>query len=251
MEKLILDTYNKNGRRKPIIICHSMGCLLMLKFFNEKSQDWKDKYIDSFVTLSGPWGGAVKSIKAFISGDNFGVIMAQSLTIRADERTFPSLAYLLPNDNVFDSERVIVETKTKKYSISNYEELFNDIDYRVGFEMWTDVKNITWQLEAPGVEVYCIHGNGSETISKLIYNENKFPDDNPDRIEYGNGDGTVNIESLSACNRWRYQQKQPVHYLPKNNFDHMKVLYDEQILKHVEYAARLNDKMNLKKNTLL
>ncbi|KAH9416964.1 hypothetical protein DERP_011693 [Dermatophagoides pteronyssinus] len=239
VKKLIEQTYQQNDERRVMIVCHSMGCLVMLKFLNDQSQKWKDHYVQSFVTLGGPWGGSVKSIKAFISGDNFGVIVAPSLTIRDDERTFPSLAYLLPNDNVFQTDRILVETKQKgNYSIRNYQKLFRDINYNVGYNMWIDVKNITYDLIAPGVEVYCIHGIGHDTINKLIYEKNQFPDQQPDRIEYGNGDGTVNEESLSACKRWRQQQKQPVHYLPIHDMDHMRLLSDQKILANFHKAFK-------------
>lgn len=205
----------------------------MLYFLNHQSQTWKDKYIRSLFSLGGPWGGAVKSVKAFASGDNFGVMVAPSLTIRDDERTFPSLAYLLPSSNVFNANKVVVETKQKKYVVGNYRDLFTDINYDVGYNMWLDVKNLTHQLTAPGVEVYCIHGHGYDTMNKLIYEKNKFPDENPDRIEYADGDGTVNIESLQACQRWKYQQTQPVHYFKIKGIDHMQVLSELKIIQHL------------------
>ncbi|KAH9528645.1 hypothetical protein DERF_002567 [Dermatophagoides farinae] len=247
VKKLIEQTYRMNGERRVAIICHSMGCLVMLKFLNDQQQKWKDHYVQSFITLGGPWGGSVKSIKAFISGDNFGVIVAPSLTIRDDERTFPSLAYLLPNDNVFDTDRVLVETKQRKYSIKNYQQLFHDIDYNVGYNMWLDVRNITYDLTAPGVEVYCIHGIGHDTINKLIYDKNQFPDQQPDRIEYGDGDGTVNEESLSACKHWHHKQKQPVHYLPIHDMDHMRLLSDQNIMANFHHALKSSKKNSEKK----
>ncbi|UXI18847.1 cleavage and polyadenylation specificity factor [Sarcoptes scabiei] len=234
MKRLIEETYERNHQQRVMIVCHSMGCLLMLRFFNLQKQSWKNQFVQSFITLGAPWGGAVKSVKAFISGDNFGVIVAPSLTIRDDERTFPSLAYLLPNSNVFDSNLILVETRDRKYTIRNYDQLFRDINYPVGHEMWNDVKNLTYTLEAPGVEVYCIYGTGSDTMKKIIYERNRFPDEQPDRIEYGDGDGTVNIESLSACKRWQREQRQPVHHYPIKNLDHMKVLSDINILNNLK-----------------
>lgn len=35
----------------------------MLYFLNRQPQQWKDTYVKSFVTLAGPWGGAVKGTK--------------------------------------------------------------------------------------------------------------------------------------------------------------------------------------------
>ena len=51
-----------------VLIGHSLGCLFTYYFLQTQSQAWKDKYIDSYVSISGPYIGAVKSLKAIISG---------------------------------------------------------------------------------------------------------------------------------------------------------------------------------------
>lgn len=238
VKALIEETYQTNKGRKVVLLCHSMGCSLMLYLLNRQPQQWKDQYVKSLFTLAGPWGGAVKSVKAFASGDNFGVIVVPTLTIRDDERTFPSLAYLLPSDNVFASEKVVVQTEHKQYTVGNYGDLFKDINYQVGYNMWVDVRNLTYDLTPPGVEVYCVHGTGLDTMDKLIYEKNRFPDEQPDKIEYADGDGTVNVESLQACSRWKGQQSQPVHYMPVKGLDHMQVLYDLKIMQNLlDHAA--------------
>lgn len=233
VKALVEETYAQNENRKVILLCHSMGCSLMLYMLNRETQAWKDQYVKSLFTLAGPWGGAIKSVKAFASGDNFGVIVVPTLTIRDDERTFPSLAYLLPSDNVFDTNKVVVQTKRKQYTVGNYKDLFEDINYQVGYNMWLDVKNLTYSLTPPGVEVFCVHGVGLDTMDKLIYEKNRFPDEQPDKIEYGDGDGTVSVESLQACRRWESQQSQSVHYLPQKGLDHMQVLYDLKIMQRL------------------
>ena len=241
VKQLVVDTYRQNNGRKVVLLCHSMGCSLMLYMLNRQPQSWKDKYVKSLFTLAGPWGGSIKSVKAFASGDNFGVIVVPTLTIRDDERTFPSLAYLLPSDNVFDTNKVVVQTKHKQYTVGNYKELFKDIGQDVGYNMWLDVKNLTYSLSTPGVEVFCVHGTGLDTMDKLIYEKNRFPDEQPDKIEYSDGDGTVSVESLQACRRWKGQQPQPVHYMPIKGLDHMQVLYDLNIMQRLLSHAATTD----------
>ena len=233
VKKLAEETYTMNNGRKVVLLCHSMGCPFMLYMLNQQTQAWKDRYIKSLFSLAGPWGGSIKSVKAFASGDNFGVIVVPTLTIRDDERTFPSLAYLLPSDNVFDTNKVMIQTNRKQYTLANYKDLFDDINYEVGYNMWLDVKNLTYNLTPPGVEVFCIHGTGLDTMDKLIYEKNRFPDEQPDNIEYADGDGTVNIESLQGCQRWQKQQSQPVHYIPLHGINHMQVLFDLNIMKQL------------------
>lgn len=240
VESLIEETYEINDQQKVVLLCHSMGCPTMLYFLNRKPQNWKDRYIRSFVTLAAPWGGAVKSLKAFASGDNFGVVVVPSLTIRQDERTFPSLAYLLPSDKFWSNDEVLMESAFRNYTVSNYKEFFEDINYLVGYNMWLDTKNLTYDLQAPGVEVYCLHGEGEETMDNLIYNKGKFPDSQP-HIVFGNGDGTVNSRSLRGCLQWQEQQEQPIHYQNFSKVDHMEIMSDPNVLNYIRNVVKIND----------
>jgi len=64
--KLIEDTYYVNNGTPVMIIAHSMGNPVTLYFLNNYvTQQWKDKYIRMFVSLSGVWGGAVKTLSNF------------------------------------------------------------------------------------------------------------------------------------------------------------------------------------------
>lgn len=45
-----------------------MGGPMALIFLQSQSQAWKDKYINSLITLAGVWGGSVKAIKVFAIG---------------------------------------------------------------------------------------------------------------------------------------------------------------------------------------
>ena len=229
------DTYTLNNNEKVIIICHSLGCPNMLYFFNHQSQEWKDKYIKSMVSLAGPWGGSVKALKAFASGDNFGVVVVRALTIRQDERTYPSLAYLLPSDRFWGNGEVLLQSSTRNYTVSDYKDFFQDLNYMTGYEMWLDVRNLTYNLTAPNIEVHCLHGVGIDTIHNLIYNK-AFPDSQP-RIFYGDGDGTVNARSLKGCLRWQGQQSQGVYYKNFTNVDHMLIMSDFRIIDYIKNIA--------------
>ncbi len=66
--KLIEETYTRNGNQKAILICHSMGSPMMLAFLQTKTDVWKDKYIKSWITLAGVWGGTVRSLKVYLLG---------------------------------------------------------------------------------------------------------------------------------------------------------------------------------------
>ena len=54
-----------------------MGGPVSLYFLDTKngivSQDWKDKYLHAYVTLSGGWGGSPLTVQEIISGYSFGL----------------------------------------------------------------------------------------------------------------------------------------------------------------------------------
>ena len=236
VEALVQDTYEINGEQKVILLCHSMGCPTILYFLNHQSQQWKNTYIKSLISLAAPWAGAVKSLKAFASGDNFGVIVVPSLTIRQDERTFPSLAYLLPSDKLWSGDEVLMQSSLRNYTSHNYRSFFEDINYMVGYNMWLDVRNLTYDLTPPGVEVHCLHGHGIDTMHKLVYNKGKFPDSQPN-VDYGDGDGTVNLKSLQACLQWRGKQTQNVFYKNFTKSDHIFIMSDPLVINYIKQQA--------------
>ncbi|CAH1400260.1 unnamed protein product [Nezara viridula] len=69
IEELIKNAYNNNNNSSVILIGHSMGGLLVHQFLINKPQEWKDKYIKAFISLSTPFGGTLKALKVFASGE--------------------------------------------------------------------------------------------------------------------------------------------------------------------------------------
>lgn len=53
------------------------------------------------------------------------------------------------------------------------------------------------------------------------------------KIDYGDGDGTVNIRSLMGCTKWATTQTQDVYHQVFSDADHMKILRDERVLEYI------------------
>merc|ERR1712004_595106 len=93
------------------------------------------------------------------------------------------------------------------------------------------------------VKVFCIHGSGVQTTKMLVYGEGEFPGSDPTMIK-GDGDGTVNLQSLVGCTRWATQQREAVHHKEMPGVDHMGIL--RQLRPAKEIAAiieNLNDQL--------
>ncbi len=68
-KNLVEDTYKINGNRKVVLISHSLGGPFTLRFLNNMTKDWKNKFIDSFVPIAAPFAGATKILRMFSSGE--------------------------------------------------------------------------------------------------------------------------------------------------------------------------------------
>ena len=88
--------------------------------------------------------------------------------------------------------------------------------------MWEDTRPLLYDLVPPGVELHCLYGTGIETTERLVYS--KSSPSGKATIIPGDGDGTVNVRSLKACQRWVGKQKKPVYPREFPKRDHMQVL---------------------------
>lgn len=108
---------------------------------------------------------------------------------------------------------------------------------------------------APGVEVHCLYGEGYPTVERYE-NERKYQtksshsrDSSFDfRLNYktglggsptlvsGDGDGTVNVRSLRACEQWGsspQQHAKKIHSIEISGADHMGILSDKRVVEYV------------------
>jgi lysophospholipase-3 len=234
LKQLVEDTYMKNKNTKVVVIAHSLGNPVFLYFLNSQKQAWKDKFIQAHVSLSGVWGGAAKALMMISSGFNLGVFLINPRTIREQQRSMPSTAFLLPSDQFWNSSEVLIQTSGKNYTTSNYKELFQDMNYTAGSSMRKDTENLVGDLTPPQVPVHCLHGSGIPTMEKLVFKTDKFPDGTPERID-GDGDGTVNMRSLLGCVRWIGQQKYPVNHTVYNGPEsgHLPLLVNKDVRMYI------------------
>lgn len=68
LKLLIEETYEKNDKKKIILIVHSLGGPLSLIFLQRQTSKWKEQYIRFQISLSGAWAGSVKAVESYIKG---------------------------------------------------------------------------------------------------------------------------------------------------------------------------------------
>ena len=224
--------FDESGEKVTLVV-HSMGGPVTLYFLNTVvSQEWKDQYINAFVPLSGAWSGGNFAIQAGVSGA--GILFNLNFTSRSELtsiiRSFESLVWLLPQPSIW-GDTVLVTTPNRTYTANDYNDLFTDISYPQGFEMYTGITSINGGFPAPNVPVYCFYGTNLPTPESFIYNSS-FPDVDPE-IVFGDGDVVVNLLSSEVCLRWSQQQSQPFVSQTFPGVSHGLMLVDEAVLEAV------------------
>ncbi|CAH2237346.1 jg22261 [Pararge aegeria aegeria] len=166
LKTLVQETYTMNNKTPVTLLTHSMGGSMALHFLRLQTQSWKDLYIRRMISLSTPWGGAMKALKVFAIGDDLGSLMLSQSTLRAEQITCPSLAWLLPSKNFWKPSEVLVQTDKFNYTINDLEKLFNDLDVPNAWEMRKDTEKYSSDFSAPGVELHCLYGYNISTVER-------------------------------------------------------------------------------------
>lgn len=114
--KTIIEMGYKISNKKTVIMSHSMGGQVLFYFFHwvasplggNGGDDWVDKYIDSWINISGCMLGALKGLPAVLSGEmkdtaqlnSFAVYGLERFLSRAERaeifRAMPGMSSMLP-----------------------------------------------------------------------------------------------------------------------------------------------------------
>ncbi|XP_049642375.1 phospholipase A2 group XV [Suncus etruscus] len=230
LREMIEEMYQLYGG-PVVLVAHSMGNMYMLYFLQRQPQAWKDKYIRAFVSLGAPWGGVAKTFRVLASGDNNRIPVISSLKIREQQRTAVSTSWLLPYNSTWSPEKVFVYTPTANYTLQDYARFFQDIGFPDGWLMRQDTEELVQAMVPPGVPLHCLYGTGVSTPNSFNYET--FPDQEP-KISFGNGDGTVNVESIQQCQKWIGSQEQPVWLQELPGSEHIAMLFNATTLAYLK-----------------
>lgn len=235
LKTLIETTSSNNGHQRVVLVAHSMGAPTSLYFLTKiVDQKWKDTYIRDYITVSGVWHGTAKSAKAYASGDNEGIWIIPQSQGRSGQRTYPSTAWLLPTpSDTWTKDDVITITPQRNYTAWDFKDFFHDMNYNRGYEMFEETVGLTGPLPAPNITLHCLYGSKVNTPLQFIYKEGEFPDTQPKTI-FGDGDGSVNIKSLMACQRWKGNQSYNVTLQGFPGVEHVQTIKTDSVIEYVD-----------------
>ena len=236
--------YKENGQKKVTLVAHSMGGPVSLHFLTGYSgidQNWKDTHINAWVTLSGAWSGSVGALDLLMSGyhtplpDFVHDMIGNFVSIA---QTLESIPWMLPSSSVF-GDTVLVSTPSRDYTADDYERLFSDIGYTNGFKTYQRVLGINVDFPAPNVPTYCYYGVNVDTLAKLTFETDLNNTNTVPNVEFGDGDGSVNIASAEVCRKWStMSSKYPFTYRKYNEVEHNDMLANDRVLADIASIVR-------------
>ena len=199
---------------------------------------WKDKYIKCWVPVSVPWAGSVESLLSFING-NTGIplgLVDRNLAAKMF-RSWESVAATLPVPGVVtssdDGTDVVARIGRREFTTNNISELVQYVagdDARDRYIAGT--RHNTVSLHHPGVDVRTAVSIGIPTTSCINIPNHKYAVDlTYDDLQYtkGDGDGTVNKESLLRSRIWKSSSDKLYKEYINPDAGHTKILSSEII----------------------
>lgn len=233
-----------SGGRPAILVAHSLGGLFALQLLARSPPRWRAAHVRRLVTLSTPWGGSVQEMLTFASGNTLGVPFVDPSLIRDEQRTAESNLWLLPTPSVFGNTTLVLSrAHNRSYSAKNMTQFLRDIGFEEGVEPYrARIRPLVEALPEPGVPLTCLVGTGVDTVESLVYGDRGF-DEAPEKVVYGDGDGTVNLASLiGPIKAWSDSPAQVVEVVELPKVSHSGMLSDKSAL---EQIIRIIDSINL------
>ena len=204
LQSLVEEMYSI-GNGGVTIVVHSMGGPVSLYFLTKVvSQEWKDHYIHAYIPLSPAYAGAFGIMGSILFGDSSIKTLTRGKDSKETSRSFASTVWLLGSPSIW-GDTPILSTPDRNYTANDYKIIFDAVEYKNGYQMYSGVADINKGYPAPNVPVHCFYGIDVPTPEALV-----FLSDNINSVsstKMGPGDGTVNLRSLEVCLKWEKEQK--------------------------------------------
>jgi hypothetical protein len=258
IKELVENTYIATGK-KIFLIGHSLGTLLGNMFLNKMKQRWKDKYINSFISISPSYDGAPKSLRSALSGYNFGLpnfIRTTNNDFVYPERYMAGLASTIPllskmygpvNCKKQGNGEVVALLKGGEKIIYNVNDYSNGIvgvirslaEITKTAELY-DFADITetiskerekYAYNDPNVTVYQIIVKDIPTETSYIYDLGK-KGFNEDPLFTGTVSGDRDIPTYGAEIPYYFKWKNVIDkiYPPENDLDHFNAFANSSLV---------------------
>lgn len=234
VKELIETMYQENGNRPVILVGHSMGCLFSYHLLLQNSQEWRDKYIKSWITIAAPFAGAFDSMKSIIAGSNLNIPIFRPVVWRPLFQTLSSVHYLMPDAGRFN-DSVIMTLNGTDYTAGNIDDVFRVMDHPLGYKMWKNTRSSfvgSLGYPFPNVTTHCLRGINVPTPERINFiDSNSVSINSAYEIINGDGDGTVNRVSADVCLDWSENENFFAEVFP--GVTHTSMVKDNDVVSYI------------------
>lgn len=175
LKRLIEQTYEANNNTPIAFVSLSMGSTYLLAFFNKAvTQEWKDKYVHSFTSWSGAFGGSIQALVASVDYNYFSslspVLVLFGTFLRNMMNSFHSLMWMYPIEQYSASNVTVTSGLYGTFKPFNWTKLLSvaGFDNAARALSLMERANLT-TFQAPGVKTYCVYGYGVKTAAQFHY----------------------------------------------------------------------------------
>jgi len=238
LRSLIEDTVARNGRAAHLIT-HSLGGPTALGFLNMQSAAWRAAHVASFAPISGPFGGSSEQLKAYVSGDNFGIPFVPSDYLQPIQVSAASGAFMLPTPAAFGKGDVLVSTATKNYTTADWAAFLSDLGHTQAVDIIRHLDslgvNMAQQRPPDDVRMHVITSSGVPTPESFTFDGSFAPGYKkvPKHVGNGDGDGTVNLQSLLLPHTTWSNASGSLSFFNVTGVSHFSMVSDEHVLAYV------------------
>jgi hypothetical protein len=227
-----------------IIIGHDLGAVIANYFLVGAMQEWKDRFISKFISISGTFGGCPKALRAILSGVE---TPGNSSNFNNAIKTSSGLSLMLPNSKIY-GDNPLIEFNKLTYTSKDIPKLIESVSQEAAKILKISEKVRDKSMNAPGVEVHILAGSDIDTESSYKYNMSLVndPDKNapfyqlelpfnqkfnyPDLYQ---GDGTMPKFALEYPIWWTKYQREPVYFQFFSGLEHTKILSSVESVSYI------------------
>ncbi|ELP92639.1 1-O-acylceramide synthase precursor, putative [Entamoeba invadens IP1] len=175
-------------KQKVMIVSHSYGGLIST-FLADKFDDIEN-YIENYMSVATPYAGAFLSVQSMLSGLDWVPVDPKLFTDAS--RNIEANYQMLPNPQYWGTQNIL-KVGTQTFTAQN----FGDVLTRLapfGKQMEQKLRYTFGKM--PNVNLTCVYSSGEETAEYAEFDDWSFENG---RYQFGDGDDTVNLNSLEYC----------------------------------------------------
>jgi lysophospholipase-3 len=205
LANLIEEMYYANNNTRIHLMGHSYGGPYAYWFVTRfASQEWKDKFVASIISLGAPFLGSGIVSVALANATSFFQALPENargpFTVLGKAlKNFPSIISMLPSETYLKGVPIIT-TATKNYTAEMSLELLSDYGADLARVIRKNNADDYNNLPHPHTKFYCVVGYGLPTPTVYHFASSDLSVGIPPTM--GDGDGAITSESLEFCSEW-------------------------------------------------